>query len=192
MRRLALLLSLMAVVAAAATIAGGAGAAGKARRVADQGFAGGGYVTNSALPGDPRVRFTLATRESQATGVVRGVGLQYRVQGFDLQRWVIHSTSFDDCSLVTTPGAYNGGGSVTGWGDVYTVNTTTGVETLQQSSIRWRVSGTDNADPGDGVDLVGVELTDLTPTIRAAIPDIPRDSFVTYGNMGVRTGPDFC
>ena len=137
-------------------------------------------------------RLVLLLGVTALTGVVRGVGLQFRVQGFDLQRWVIHSTSFDDCSLVTTPGGYNGGGSVTGKGDVYTVNTTTGVETLQQSNIRWRVNGTHNADPGDGVDLVGVELTDLTPAIRAAIPDIPRDSFVTYGNMGVRTGPSFC
>ena len=192
MRRLALLLGVTALAVVVAALAGGAGASSKAHRAADQGFAGGGYVTNFALPGDPRVRFTLAVRESQATGVVRGVGLTYRVQGFDLQRWVIHSTSFDDCSLVTTPGAYNGGGSVTGRGDVYTVNPFTGTETLQQANIRWRVNGTDNADPGVGVDLVGVELTDLTPGIRAAIPDIPRDSFVTYGNMGVRNGPDFC
>lgn len=191
MRRLVPLLTLAALTAVAATVAaGGAGAASKARHAADQGFAGGGYVLDATLPGDPRLRFNLATRESQTTGVVRGVNLTYRVQGHDGNRYVVYGTSFDDCSLVTTPGAYNGGGSVTGRGDVYQL--IMGVETLVQSGIRWRVNGTDNADPGTGSDLVGVELGDLSVTLRAAIPDIPRDSVVSYGNVGVRVGPDFC
>lgn len=191
MRRLILVLTLTALTAVAATVAAtGAGAASKARRAADQGFAGGGYVLDATLPGDPRVRFNLATRESQATGVVRGVNLTYRVEGYDSNRYIVYGTAFDDCSMVTTPGAYNGGGSVTGKGDVYQL--ILGVETLVQSNIRWRVNGTDNADPGAGIDLVGVELGDLTPTLRAAIPDIARDSVVSYGNIGVRVGPNFC
>ena len=62
----------LATLAATAAIGAVTGTAGAAHRAADQGFAGGGYVINAALPGDKRARFDFAVRESQVDGSVRG------------------------------------------------------------------------------------------------------------------------
>lgn len=192
MRRLVAVASVTALAAATAVVAVTATTAGAARRAADQGFAGGGFVRIATLPGDKRARFDFAVRESQSTGVVRGKDLTYRVQGYDLQWYVVHGTSKDTCGVTTTPGAYNGGGSFSGHGTLSTYNPFTFAETLVDSDVRFMVNGTDNADPGAGFDLVGVELVDIDPLYAAAVPGITRDSTVDHGNIGVLVGPNFC
>lgn len=136
MRKIALLAVVAALGVVAALAAGGAGAA---RRAADQGFAGGGFVVNPALPGDKRVRFAFAVRESQTTGVVPGKTLTYRVQGFDSVRYVVRGASFGNCSLVSTPGGFDGGASVTGRATLSTVDPFTSVETVVDTDVGFRV-----------------------------------------------------
>lgn len=189
MRKLIATASVAALAAAAAVTATTAGAA---RRAADQGFAGGGYVLIPTLPGDKRARFDFAVRESQTTGDVRGKDLTYRVQGYDLRWYVVHGTGPDTCGVTTTTGAFNGGGSFSGHGTLSTYNPFTFAETLVDSDIRFMVNGTDNADPGAGSDLVGVELNDVDPAVAASVPGITRDSRVSYGNIGVLVGPNIC
>ena len=104
----------------------------------------------------------------------------------------MHGTSFNDCGVTTTTGTYNGGGSFYGRGTLSTYNPFTFAETVIDSDIRFMVNGTDNADPGAGVDLVGVELNDIDPLYAAYVPGITRDSRIDNGNIGVLVGRNFC
>ena len=131
-------------------------------------------------------------RESQTDGTVRGKNLTYRVQGYDRQWYVVHATTFDDCGVTTTGGAFHGGGSFSGRATLSTYNPFTFAEIMVDSDIRFMVNGTDNADPGVGVDLVGVELNDIDPRFAANVPGITRDSRIDNGNIGVQVGPNFC
>ena len=104
----------------------------------------------------------------------------------------MHGTTLNSCSVTTTPGAYNGGGSFAGRGTLSTYNPFTFAETLVDGDVGYMVNGTDNADPGAGTDLVGVQFIDIDPLYAANVPDIAIDSVLSYGNVGVLVGPNFC